>query len=195
MGTEREKMDKGFIKLHRKIIDWEWYDDANTFVLFLHLLFMVNWQDKKWRGDIIKRGEVITSISHLAEDTKLTYKQTRRALENLKSTGEIEIITTNRYSKIRVVNYSKYQDNNIEQGRQKADYNTDEQYDIEEYSNSKGRQKADKGQTKGKQRATTKEYKELKEVKEYVVIGGVRYRANDPNRPLTIEERKELGLV
>jgi len=189
-------MDKGFIKLFRSFAEWEWFDDFPTFRLFICLLFMVNWEDKKWHGEVIKRGEVITSIGHLAKDTKLTYKQTRRALENLKSTGEIEVIATNRYSKVRVVNYSKYQDNTTEQGKQKADYNTDKQYDIEEYENTKGKQKADRGQTEGRQRATTKEYKELKErEEEYVEIDGTTYRANDPNRPLTYQERKEYGLL
>ncbi len=31
-------MNDGFIKLHRKIIDWEWYDDINTKTLFIHIL-------------------------------------------------------------------------------------------------------------------------------------------------------------
>ena len=28
----------GWIKLHRKITEWEWYSDANTFRVFMHLL-------------------------------------------------------------------------------------------------------------------------------------------------------------
>ena len=101
--------NSGFIKLHRTMTNWEWYDDIPTFNLFTKLLFLVNWKDKKWRGEIVKRGEMITSIIGLSKLTNLSIKQTRRALENLQSTGEIEVETTNKYTKIRIVNYSKYQ--------------------------------------------------------------------------------------
>ena len=32
------------------MLDWEWYDDINTKVLFIHLLIKSNWKEKKWRG-------------------------------------------------------------------------------------------------------------------------------------------------
>ena len=41
---------EGWIKLHRQILDWEWYDDINVKVLFLHLLLTANYEDKKWQG-------------------------------------------------------------------------------------------------------------------------------------------------
>ena len=103
-------MNKGFIKLFRNMTEWEWFDDVPTFNLFTKLLFLVNWEDKRWHGQIIKRGEVITSLDHLADFTQLTVKQVRRALDNLKMTGEIEVETTNQYTKIKIVKYSKYQD-------------------------------------------------------------------------------------
>jgi hypothetical protein len=137
--------------------EWDWYDDIPTFRLFIHLLFSVNWEDKKWHGEVIKRGEIITSQSSLAEQTLLTIKQVRRALDNLKMTGEIKVESTNRFTKIKVVNYTKYQD----KGRQKTRQNADKQKNIAEIDNTKGKQRANKGQTKGKQRATTKEYNTL----------------------------------
>lgn len=39
---------EGFINLHRKILDWEWYDDINVFRVFTHLLLTVNWTPAKW---------------------------------------------------------------------------------------------------------------------------------------------------
>ena len=38
---------EGFINLHRKILDWEWYDDINVFRVFTHLLLTVNWTPAK----------------------------------------------------------------------------------------------------------------------------------------------------
>lgn len=39
----------GWIKLHRKLINWEWYQDTNVKVVFLHLLLIANHEDKKWQ--------------------------------------------------------------------------------------------------------------------------------------------------
>ena len=113
--------NSGFIKLHRSMTEWEWFNDIPTYILFTKLLFLVNWKDKKWRGQIVKRGEVITSIINLSKLTNLTIKQVRRALKNLQITGEIEVETTNKYSKIKIVNYSKYQDNSSKKDKQKTE--------------------------------------------------------------------------
>jgi len=45
----------------------------------------------------------------LSEKTGLTFQQVRTALNKLKSTGEITIQTTNRFSLITIVNWALYQ--------------------------------------------------------------------------------------
>lgn len=80
---------EGFITLHRKIMKWEWYKDVPTKVLFLHLLLNANYEEKKWRGLIIKRGQLVTSLNHLSEETGLTKQQVRTALCKLEATQEI----------------------------------------------------------------------------------------------------------
>lgn len=105
-------MELGYIKLFRKFTEWEWYDDNNTLKLFIHLLLTVNWKAKKWHGVTIKRGQILTSQSHLAQQTKLTRQQVRTSLEKLKSTNDITIQTTAKYTIITIKNYGKYQDNN-----------------------------------------------------------------------------------
>ena len=110
--------NQGWVCLYRKFLDWEWYDDKNTKVLFIHLLLKANHKDKKWRGILIKRGQRLTSYSNLAKETRLTLMQTRTALSKLKSTGEITIKTTNKYTVITVNNYTSYQDNNTQDNNQ-----------------------------------------------------------------------------
>lgn len=102
-------MEEGYIKLFRKFKEWEWYDDINTKVLFLHLLLSVNYKNKKWRGTDIKKGEIITSLNHLADETQLTKQQIRTSLNKLKSTQEITYKTTHSYTLITLVNWGKYQ--------------------------------------------------------------------------------------
>jgi hypothetical protein len=127
---------ESWIKLFRKFKQWGWYQDTNVKVIFIELLLSANFEDKEWKGITIKRGELITSIGHLSREVNLTTKQTRTALNKLKTTNEVAIKTTNKYTLVTINNYNKYQ----------------------EVANNS----ANEGQTKGKQRATTKEYKNIR---------------------------------
>lgn len=100
---------QGYIKLHRKIIDWEWYDDINTKTLFIHILLMVNFEDKKWRGELVKRGSFITSYQSLATQTGLTAQQVRTSLKKLITTNDVTKVTSNKNTVIIVPNYNLYQ--------------------------------------------------------------------------------------
>ena len=100
---------EGFITLHRKLLEWEWYDHTNTKVLFIHCLLKANHKPAKWRGFDIKRGEFRTSISNLSKETGLTIKQVRIALDNLVKTGELGKQTTSVNTTISVLKYDNYQ--------------------------------------------------------------------------------------
>lgn len=101
--------DTSWIKLFRKFMGWEWYGDKNTKVLFIHLLLKANYQEKSWKGIKIGRGQFITSLKHLADDVGLTIQEVRTSLKKLKSTKDITIKTTNKYSLITIENFDKYQ--------------------------------------------------------------------------------------
>jgi len=100
---------EGWIKLHRQIIDWEWFSDTTTFRVFLQLLLKANHKEKKYRGMVLKIGTVITSREILSFETRLSIQQVRTALDKLKSTNEITIKTSSQGTIIEVVNYAKYQ--------------------------------------------------------------------------------------
>jgi len=114
----------GWIKLQRSIIEWEWYDDIPVKVLFIHLLLTCNHKPQKWRGLNIDRGQLYTSIAHLAKDTSLSIKQVRRALEKLELTGEVrKEEAKGRASKgtlLTVCNYNTYQGEHTAEGKQKS---------------------------------------------------------------------------
>mgnify|MGYP003145187699 CR=1 FL=1 len=99
----------GWIKLHYKFLKWEWSNDANMVALFLHLLLKANYQGRNWRGQDIKRGELITGLHSLSAETGISLQSLRTCLKRLKSTNEITIKTTNKYSVICIRNYNKYQ--------------------------------------------------------------------------------------
>lgn len=102
----------GWIKLHRSLLEWEWYTDLNTRVLFLHLLITANYEDKKWRGILIKKGSRITGRKQLSDESGLTEQQVRTAIKKLELTKELTIKKDARGSMFTLVNWDKYQDTN-----------------------------------------------------------------------------------
>lgn len=102
-------LENGGIFLHRKIIDWEWYKDVNTFKVFIHCLLNANFKDGRFMGTLVPRGSFITSRRQLAKKTGLTEQEVKTALKRLKSTHEITQQTTHSWSLITVVKYDYYQ--------------------------------------------------------------------------------------
>lgn len=105
----KEIRKKVYIKLAYSLLDWEWYDDANTMRVFIHLLLTANRKDKPYHGDVIHRGEVLAATDFLAKELKLSIKNVRTALSHLTNTGEVAIRKIGKTSVIRVLNYDKYQ--------------------------------------------------------------------------------------
>lgn len=102
-------MDDGYIKLHRSITKWEWYQDQNTKAVFIHLLIHANWEDSKFKSYDVPKGSLICGRKKLAADLGLSEQEIRTSLEHLKSTNEITIKTTNKFSIVSIVNWEKYQ--------------------------------------------------------------------------------------
>ncbi len=103
------KNQNGWIKLHRQILEWEWYEDINCFRLFTHLLLKANHKEKRYKGIVVKAGQIVTSRDLLAQETGLSSQQVRTAITKLKSTNEITSVTSSQGTIIEVVNYEKYQ--------------------------------------------------------------------------------------
>ena len=100
------------------MLNWEWYGDTNVVRIFLHCLLKANYQDRQWKGITIERGQFVTGREILAKETGLTIQQVRTALDKLKSTGEITIKVTNKYSIVTICNYETYQGCEIESNQQ-----------------------------------------------------------------------------
>jgi hypothetical protein len=108
---------QGWIKLHRKILDWEWFQDSHTYHLFTYLILSANHESKRWRGITIERGQLVTGRYKLSAQTGLSERKIRTCLERLIECNEISIKTTNRFSIITLCNYDSYQslDNDSDQ--------------------------------------------------------------------------------
>ena len=125
----------GWIKLHKTLKDWQWYDDHNATRLLVHLLLSVNYKDKEWKEQTIKAGTYVTSWENLSKEIGLSVKQTRVAMDKLERSKEVARHATNKWQAVSLIKWDKLQCEDVEKGSQ-----TD------------------------KQRATTKESKEIKNI-------------------------------
>jgi len=111
-------MSNGWIKIHRSIIEWEWYPDPVVRSVFIHLLLQAAHEPRRWKGIVINRGEVVTSRTILAEELGFSESQIRTALSKLQITGEITSKATNKYRLVKLNNYDEYQPNHRQDDRQ-----------------------------------------------------------------------------
>lgn len=104
--------NEGYIKLYRKMTKWGWYKDNNTKCVFLHLLFMACYEPCFYRNNYLEVGQIATTLKEISEGTGISVQSIRTSLNRLKSTNEITINSTNKFSIITLLNYSDYQGDN-----------------------------------------------------------------------------------
>lgn len=102
-------MSSGWIKLHRQLTEWEWYDDINTSRLYIHLLLTANHKDNNWRGITIKRGSRLTSLDKLSSETSLSVSKIRTSIKKLILTNEIASESHTQHTVFIIKNYESYQ--------------------------------------------------------------------------------------
>ncbi len=107
-------MDDGWIKIYRKILDnpisnrplWCW--------LWVYILIKANHDDNKFifnnENITIKRGQFISGLHKISEETHISIQIIRSGLAYLKSTNQITIKSSNKYSVITINNYNRYQE-------------------------------------------------------------------------------------
>ncbi len=100
---------EGWITLHRRFLGWEWFEKAEMVQLFVYLLLSAGYEDRRWQGVEVKRGQVLTTYAKLGKILRLSPRSVRTCIERLKSTGEITTETTNHYTIVTICNYDKYQ--------------------------------------------------------------------------------------
>ena len=151
---------EGWIKLSRKLLDWEYFNDEIMLRGWLYLLLKANSEDKEWKhGVTIKRGQLVTSLAKIAKDLNISMQQARRMLTNMQNTREITRKTTNKFTIITICKFDYYQD-----GKKRK-----------QQTNQQAKQQADQ---QGNQQANQQQLKNKEEKKkEYIVVDDARTRA------------------
>jgi DNA replication protein DnaD len=175
-----------FIKIDRNITEWGWYQDGNTFRVFMHLLIKASIKDREYAGIILKRGEYITTYDRISTELKLSIQQARTALEHLKLTGEITITRHSKFQVISIKNYDFYQSNYENQQSNNNQITINQQSDN---SQSTINQQSNNNQITIKQECKErKEEKECKESKEWEEGSA----AKPPQPPAPEKKKKEV---
>ena len=144
----------GFIKLHRSMLEWEWYTDPITMRVFIHLLLNASFKESRFMGMEVHPGQVITGRKALAEQLEISERQVRTALKRLKSTNEVTIKTTSKFSVVTIEKWGVYQ--GVESKNDQVNDQVSDQ------------QVTSKRPASDQQVTTSKEGKEVKEGQDYL---------------------------
>ena len=135
----------GWIKVHRKILENDIWQDVNRFRLFMFLLLNAAHKDgMKINGVTLKRGQYLRSYSKLIEDleyregrgTKRLSKSTiMRNVKKLIENGMVTVSETDSGTLFTIVNYEEYQGF---EGNEEHERGTDNEPNAERSRNEVG---------------------------------------------------------
>ena len=108
-------MEKGYIKLHRALLNNPIVKKPEYAWLWTTLLLKATHKEVSfiWNEEIVllKPGQFITGRKQLSAETGISQSKVYRILKYLKNEQQIEQQTTNKYTTITILNWKKYQDN------------------------------------------------------------------------------------
>ncbi len=145
---------QGWVKLHRKILHSDIFDNEKMLKVFIYCLTKSSHKQAESRIGrrkvLLEPGQFIFGRKKAASELNMKESTVRDYLEILQEDGVITIQSTNKYSVITVDNWATYQSN-------------EEDYDNK--STPKKQQEDSTLPSKGQQKDTYKNEQELKEVK------------------------------
>lgn len=100
----------GWVKLHRKLLEWEWYQDAHMVHLLVHLLLTASHEDKEYKGLTIKRGQLATTTKELAETLGTSRTSIWRRLKRLEVERFVKLEVKQKETVITICKYDSYQE-------------------------------------------------------------------------------------
>ena len=102
---------KGWIKLHRKILDNGVFEDANLLKIFIWCILKCDSKEKEKNiyGAKLKQGEFITGRLSASEELYMKPSTVHDRLKRLQRMNYIKIKSTTRYTIINVLKFKQYQ--------------------------------------------------------------------------------------
>lgn len=102
---------KGWIKLHRKILDNGVFADAELLKVFIWCILKANRgeNDKNVYGAVIKQGQFLTGRVSASEELYIKPSTVHDRLKRLQRMKYIKLKSTNRYTIVTVLKFAQYQ--------------------------------------------------------------------------------------
>lgn len=100
---------ESYIKLFRKITEWEHFQDSRTLHVFLYLLVMAVRNRTRYGEYVLKKGQFITSYRDLQQNLGMCAKYVTESVQKLKNSGEITTEKCRYGTLFTIVNYEDYQ--------------------------------------------------------------------------------------
>ena len=184
-------IDTGWVRLHRKILDWEWFKDSNTFHLFIYLLLNANHQTGYYQGIEVKRVQLITGRKKISSEIGLSEQNVRTSLHKLEKTQNLTIKTTNKFSIITICNYDSYQSEKSETNQQTNQQLTNNQPTTNQQLTTNNNNKNNKNEKNEKK--NTDVYPDF--LKLFNETTGKKYRKLDNKTQNHLKELQTLGFT
>ena len=130
-------MHRGYVKLHRRIVDSFFYENPKFLSLFIHLLVRATYKDKtilvNGKKILLKAGCLLTSRKNISLETGLPESFIQRALKVFEKENVIKQSTNNFSRIISVVNWSQYQeDENSDTTQSSSQVGSKNEHQIEQ---------------------------------------------------------------
>lgn len=129
---------QGYIKLYRKVKDWQHYQDPTVKHVFFDLLLDASHRPTWCHGLRLQAGDVATSLRLLEKSTQLSRHTIIAVLNKLEASGEIRRKRCKNCTIITICNYALYQDNNAESGATTAPLKSNSSAEIAPHDNESG---------------------------------------------------------
>lgn len=111
----------GWIKLHRKMLENAVFYKADYYQIWSYILLKVNFENNEfiWNDErkLVEKGSGIFSQKKMADIFGFEISKINRILKFLENEKQIEIKSTNKFTEIKVLNWSEYQEA-LENGNQ-----------------------------------------------------------------------------
>ena len=101
-------MTDSFIPLSRALLEWDWHNEPKTGWLYVVMLMMANHEETRWRGETLRRGQLLTGRKQLSIASGLTEDEVRTALAHLKKTEDISVTAKAKYSIVTMLRYEEH---------------------------------------------------------------------------------------
>jgi biotin operon repressor len=103
-------MQRGYIKIWRKMEDSGLLQMHSTFALFMHMLMKAAYKPVRIGMVDLKRGQLVSGRFKLAEAIGISDRQIRTCIDKLHKLQIVTSESTSHYTIYTIVNYDEYQD-------------------------------------------------------------------------------------